>query len=271
MSRPGPWWDATCNLCGGCSHAGLDCKYCWAQLEAGTLHTALRRELYEGTTVWIRGRPVFNGKMTELPPTHPEWKKYLTWRGVEHPVMGPGKPSLLWFNDTSDLFHEERPERVIHQVVGTAVAIPDPHISLLLTKRAQRMNEYFRAWRVDRMKSWRRKIWLGFSAGDQRWFDSRWLHWRELSAREWTVFVSLAPLLGPIKLPPDFLALGNRGWVIVNGEYGPRYRPMDVEWARALRQQCANARVPFLFYDMAGKKPVPPDLFICRQFPTVLP
>jgi protein gp37 len=267
MSRPGPWWDATCNLCGGCSHASRGCKNCWAQREAGTLHA--QHPLYDGTTDWVRGRPVFNGKLTVLPPNHPAWTKYLTWRGVEHPVMGDGKPSLLWFNDTSDLFHEDRPERVIDKVVATAAAILNPHIALFLTKRAQGMSEYFTAPRVDRMHSWRRKFWLGFSAEDQETFDTRWLHMRKLSERGWTVFACLAPLVKPIELPEDFLALGNRGWVIVNGEYGPRHSPMDPDWARAIRDKCAAAGVPFLFYDMAGKKPAPPDLFVCKQFPEV--
>ncbi|AOF96843.1 phage Gp37/Gp68 family protein [Sphingobium sp. RAC03] len=36
-------------------------------------------------------------------------------------------------------------------------------------------------------------------------------------------------------------------WVICGGESGPRARPMHPDWARSLRDQCANAGVPFLF------------------------
>jgi protein gp37 len=36
-------------------------------------------------------------------------------------------------------------------------------------------------------------------------------------------------------------------WVIVGGESGPQARPMHPAWARALRDQCAAADVPFLF------------------------
>ncbi|WP_313033453.1 phage Gp37/Gp68 family protein [Stenotrophomonas acidaminiphila] len=36
-------------------------------------------------------------------------------------------------------------------------------------------------------------------------------------------------------------------WVIVGGESGPNARPMHPDWARSLRDQCAAARVPFLF------------------------
>ncbi len=36
-------------------------------------------------------------------------------------------------------------------------------------------------------------------------------------------------------------------WVIVGGESGDRARPMHPDWARSLRDQCADANVPFFF------------------------
>ncbi|MFV5212729.1 DUF5131 family protein [Azonexus caeni] len=36
-------------------------------------------------------------------------------------------------------------------------------------------------------------------------------------------------------------------WVVVGGESGPKARPMSIQWARSLRDQCAEAGVPFLF------------------------
>ena len=36
-------------------------------------------------------------------------------------------------------------------------------------------------------------------------------------------------------------------WVIVGGESGSKARPMHPQWARDLRDQCAEAGVPFLF------------------------
>ena len=82
------------------------------------------------------------------------------------------------------------------------------------------------------------------------------------------VFVSVAPMLGPVRLPDDFLAFGK--WVIVSGEQGPhRYcRSMDLLWARALRDQCAATGIPFFMKQMTRKLPIPPDLLI-RQFPAM--
>ena len=80
----------------------------------------------------------------------------------------------------------------------------------------------------------------------------------------------LAPLLGPVTLPQDFLALGR--WVIVNGEGEgvPKElcRPMDPMWARAIHDQCAGAGIPFFMRGMAGGAPRPLDLRD-RQFPSV--
>ena len=84
-----------------------------------------------------------------------------------------------------------------------------------------------------------------------------------------SLFVSIAPMLGPVTLPSDFLALGKRTWVIVAGEQGPHKacRDMDPDWARALRDQCRASGIPFFLKQMARKEPIPPGLLI-RQFPS---
>ena len=98
---------------------------------------------------------------------------------------------------------------------------------------------------------------------------------RALAAAGWFVFVSIAPMLGPVTLPPDFLALGQRGWVICSGEQGLHKfcRDLDPRWARALRDQCRESGVPFFMKQMARREanPIPPDLMMTttRQFPAV--
>ena len=77
---------------------------------------------------------------------------------------------------------------------------------------------------------------------------------------------SLAPMLAPVVLPPDFLAYGQRIWTIVSGEQKPGKRPMDPAWARSLLAQCASADVPFFLLQMARKRKIPTDLNV-REFP----
>lgn len=55
-------------------------------------------------------------------------------------------------------------------------------------------------------------------------------------------------------------------WVIAGGESGPGKRPMDLQWARDLRDQCRSANVPFFFKQIDGRKPIPDDLMV-REFP----
>jgi protein gp37 len=46
-------------------------------------------------------------------------------------------------------------------------------------------------------------------------------------------------------------------WIIVGGETGPGARPMDPDWARGVRDQCAAAGVPFFFKRMGQGQPTP--------------
>src|SRR5262249_41068058 len=108
-------------------------------------------------------------------------------------------------------------------------------------------------------------------AGKQWHVDERWSSLREVAGAGFTIFVSLAPLLEPINLPPDFLALRDRAWVIVNGEgetSHERARDTHPDWMRALRDQCAPSGVPLFVKGMSFNRPIPLDLLI-RKFPGV--
>lgn len=51
-------------------------------------------------------------------------------------------------------------------------------------------------------------------------------------------------------------------WVIVGSESGPKARPSDIEWVRAIRDQCTGASVPFFWkqHVVGGKKISLPQL-----------
>jgi len=265
QSRGGNWWDATWNPVSGCSPVSPGCKNCYAAQLAATQQTSHEIPLHLGTTDFRNEKPRFNGRLTALRAGHPEWVSPLKWPGARHPLLGPGRPSLIFVGSMTDVFHENRPVAVIDKIVDV-IGLSD-HFGLLLTKRAQRLAEYFTAPRPEKtVRRWQQQLWLGFSAERQQEFDARWTHLSPLAERGYTIFVSLAPMLGPVRLPPDFLRHGQRVWAIVSGEQGPGARPMDPNWARAVRDQCAAAGVPFFLLQMAGRKPIPADLFV-RQFP----
>jgi protein gp37 len=90
-------------------------------------------------------------------------------------------------------------------------------------------------------------VWFGASAERQREFDERWPPLRRLAELGSVVFISYEPAMGPFKLPPDFLALRDRAWLIAGGCSGERAWPAHPDWFRAVRDQCAGAGVPFFF------------------------
>jgi len=61
-------------------------------------------------------------------------------------------------------------------------------------------------------------------------------------------FVSIELLLGDL----GELDLTGIDWVIVGGESGPGVRPMEIEWVRAIRDQCLQRQVPFFFKQWGG-------------------
>lgn len=107
-------------------------------------------------------------------------------------------------------------------------------------------------------------VWLGVSVEDQAAADERI---PVLLATPAAVrFISAEPLLGPVDLTGEYLTdrLGSYpfptlepqyrmrridllDWVIAGGESGPGARPMHPNWARSLRDQCADADIPFFF------------------------
>ena len=120
-------------------------------------------------------------------------------------------------------------------------------------------------------------VWLGVSTERQQEADERIPLLLQTPAA--VRFISAEPLLGPIDLtfirhlkkPPAHIpnahinALNgyidngtrtNLDWIIVGGESGPNARPMHPQWARDLRDQCAEAGVPFFFKQWGEYLPV---------------
>jgi len=260
------WWDDVYNPFHGCFPVSPGCKNCFvpAWLASHT-HPTDEGAVQHGVITRVNGQWVFSGELTVLRKGHRLWRLPLNWPGAEHPKLGDGKPSLIWIGDCTDVFIEGRPKEIISRAL--AMVVISKHIGLVLEKRTERMADYFTALDPRTVMRWQPKLWLGFSAENQEWFDRRWADMRPLAEAGWMVFVSLAPMIGPVTLPDDFLALGK--WCICSGEQrvpGTRPRPMKRQWARAVREQCAQAGIAFFMKQMSNGAPIPPDLQI-RQFP----
>jgi len=60
-------------------------------------------------------------------------------------------------------------------------------------------------------------------------------------------FISAEPLIGPLELD-----LHNIHWVIVGGESQLGCRAMDIQWARAIRDQCREVGVAYFLKQLGG-------------------
>ena len=63
-----------------------------------------------------------------------------------------------------------------------------------------------------------------------------------------TRFLSLEPLLEPL---PN-LNLEGIQWVIAGGESGPGSRPLELDTAISIREQCRQSGIPFFFKQWGG-------------------
>lgn len=206
------WTDATWNPVVGCSHASPGCDHCYAERFAGRLRGMGRpeyQEAHDGQR-WT-GRTAFLPERLSQP---------LSWR----------KPRRIFPCSMGDLFHESVSNEQIAAVFGIMAGCPQ-HTFQVLTKRADRMREWFRwiarepvslpaattgpargalwhAWNIGveacvpshhRPWGWPLpNVWLGVTAEDQRRADERIPHLLQCPAA--LRFVSVEPMVGAVDL-----------------------------------------------------------------------
>jgi protein gp37 len=164
-----------------------------------------------------------------------------------------------------DLFHEAVPEAFIVRVFQTMWETPQ-HTYQILTKRPERMgsvvSDLVLPVPVNVPPPKFPNVWLGTSVENQETADERIP--RLLNCPAAVRFLSIEPMLGEIDLQlhmhesrnsmaPVRLSGDGIDWVIVGGESGPGARPMNVDWARSIRDQCQAADVPLFLKQMGSR------------------
>jgi protein gp37 len=173
----------------------------------------------------------------------------------------------IFVGSMADMFHEQVNIRGPELAdVFRAVAYSEA-TCLFLTKRARRMKdavqflygtstEEFRLNLTCQDEPPLKNLWLGVSVELQK-YATRIERLRETPAA--LRFVSVEPMLGRINLRPF---LPGVSWVICGPETGMKPRPMEISWARDLRDQCQKAGVAFFYKPQTA----PEDLRI-QEFP----
>lgn len=259
------WTDATWNPLTGCQRVSPGCENCYAErLSAGRLASSPK---YTGVAEMGRVGPRWTGLVRE----HPEV--------LDHPLRWT-KPRMIFVNSMSDTFLAS--PAFLAKIFAVMALAPD-HTFQVLTKRSEEMAAALRApdfWssvytefllRLDSdslsipdseefveegIRRGLPNVWIGVSIEDQERMYPRLHDLLETPAA--VRFLSCEPLLGPLDFedaplsdestmgPWSNLEVGVN-WVIAGGESGPGARPMHPDWVRALRDDCAEAGVPFFF------------------------
>ena len=202
------WTDQTWNPITGCSKQSAGCLHCYAETMANRLNSM--------------GNPKYsNGFKVTL---HPE--------ALDEPTRWI-KPRNIFVCSMSDIFHPDVPFTFVDKILNVISQTPQ-HRYQLLTKRPERMKEYFSKIEVPD------NVWIGTTVESMSYIN-RIEILRSIKAR--IHFLSCEPLLGP--LGP--VELSGIEWVIVGGESGALARMMKPEWVEELQHQATLYGVPFFF------------------------
>lgn len=225
MLHTGQWWDDPLTLVDGCTHVSAGCDHCWSE--------ALARRFKRDWTPRFRADRLTITYHTRTPTV------FAVWNDMLHECV-----------DDSDIRH-----------VFNVMADFERHLFMVLTKRAERIN-------VVKDKA-AKNIAVGVTVESQEHVGRVATL---LQAWPGKTFASVEPMLGPVEFNFDSMfhcaGCGDRckvtgtcvrkplDLVICGGESGAGARPMHPDWARSLRDQCADAGVPFLFKQWGEFAPV---------------
>jgi protein gp37 len=160
------------------------------------------------------------------------------------------KPRRVFVCSMGDLFHEDVHFRFI-EMVWRRMVVTDRHTYQILTKRPRRLFDFYDYWRKGPDFDFEQpNLWLGVSAENQATANKRIPILLNTPAA--VRFVSVEPMLESVDLtawmnpdPELYYATGPElNWVIIGCESGPGRRPMELEWAVDLVNQCQEAGVP---------------------------
>lgn len=202
------WTEHTWNPVTGCDKVSEGCAHCYAENMARRLCAMHNKKYANSFKVTIHEDSL---------------KEPLSWH----------KPSTIFVCSMGDLFHSSIPFEFVDKVMDVIRKTPK-HKYQILTKRAERMSEYFSTHQVPQ------NVWLGVTVEIER-TKYRIDYLRNLNAT--VKFLSCEPLLSDL----GEIDLSGINWVIVGGESGTSARPMKEKWVLNIKKQSEQSNIPFFF------------------------
>lgn len=252
------WTDHTFNAWMGCTKVSEGCKFCYAE-------TLTKNRM--GLHLW--------GPNAQRQVTKSPWDNVRKWEREAAKATVPGNygdavlgapiptpategldgvaitPHLVFTGSLMD-WAEARPDLDPIRARMWQLIRECPHLWFqMLTKRPENIPNCLPP---DWGSTGYANVWLGTTIEDNR------VKWRadELRKNRARVhFISYEPAIGPA----DEVDLADIEWVICGGESGPGYRPLDMQWARDMRNRCvAQGTAFFMKQDAAYRTEINPFL-----------
>ena len=218
------WTTNTFNPWIGCAKASPGCANCYAKAQ---MDDRLRRVQWGPCGTRVR-------------TSSQNWATPRKWNAE---AAKTGLRQKVFCASLADVF-EPRPDLAGWRDELHVLISETPHLDWqILTKRPEVAADYYRQHPLPS------NVWLGTSVEDRCRAEQRIPVLRQIPAS--VRFLSIEPLLEDLG-DVDFDGID---WVIVGGESGRAPRPMQVEWVRTIRDQCASKNIPFFFKQWSGRTP----------------
>jgi protein gp37 len=208
------WTESTWNPITGCTKISSGCKHCYAEKQAEWLKNFNNVRYQNGFQLTV----------------HEDL--------IDRPLIIK-KPSLIFVNSMSDVFHEDLSEDIILRIFET-MNKASWHTFQVLTKRGDKMAQ------LSNKINWTDNIWMGVTVEDKSVLN-RIDNLKSTGAK--VKFISAEPLLESL----GEVNLEGINWLIVGGESGSHARPMKKEWAYELKDIAEKQNVPFFFKQWGGR------------------
>lgn len=242
------WTKHTGNLWWGCTEVQAGCDHCYARVLAHRW----------GFDIWGDDKP-----RRRIESTFKDLDKY------QKAAAAAGEVHRVFVGSMMDIFEKSMPllnpvrhytetDDLRQEFFTRIIAELYPNLLLLLlTKRPSNIPKMVPAGWLDEPQE---NIMYGTSPVDQKTANTIIPQLLKVKGRK---FLSVEPQIEELSLKPW---LKDLDWVIQGGESGGDKRPFNTDWARKLRDECAEAGVPYFFKQVDKIQPIPEDLQI-RQFP----
>lgn len=256
-----PWTDLTWNPIVGCSPTSIGCRSCYGKSFAWRLKHNPTFDLPfatkctpvkvpGGSAVLCHAENQYDGLTEKDKNGKIQWtgKCKLFADRLEQPYKWK-KPRKIFVCSMGDLFHKNVPFEWVDDVMEVIYNCPQ-HTFQILTKRPERMMEYFRKVRKEPLHIYFDNLWLGVSVCDEselHKIDTL----RQIPAK--VRFLSLEPLLGDVTFNGTIdrcieYKIKGISQIIVGGETGTNARPVQRQWIEHIMGMTRiEPIIPFFF------------------------